>query len=168
MRSCEQAQNGGWQRGKRTRDIRWRTGAGKRGRGSWFSQESLHTGCFGYRYFVNSSSRFKTLRVDKQPQTTKVFYHLRLRCVGGLSPPHRWFPGNWAARVKKEFPVLHLHLSPLSSPVLYHHWYLGWHFNTHVKKLKAVRKDVVLQGAPSVLTRLKNKKKKKTAKLLLR
>lgn len=87
---------------------------------------------------------------------------------GRPESPHRWFLGNWAARVKKEFPVLHLHLSPLSSPVLYHHWYLGWHFNTHVKKLKAVRKDVVLQGAPSVLTRLKNKKKKKTAKLLLR
>lgn len=101
MRSCEQAQNGGWQRGKSTRDIRWRTGAGKRGRGSWLSQESLHTGCFGYRYFANSSSRIKTLRVDTQPQTTKVFYHLRLRCVGGLSPPTGGSPATGQQESKK-------------------------------------------------------------------
>lgn len=44
--------------------------------------------------------------------------------------------------------MLHLHLSLLLSPILYYHWYLGWHFNTHVKKLKAVCKDVVLQGSP--------------------
>lgn len=44
--------------------------------------------------------------------------------------------------------MLHLHLFPLLSPILYYHWYSGWHFNTHVKKLKEVCKDVVLQGSP--------------------
>lgn len=136
----------------------------KRGRGSQFSKESRHPGCFDYHYFVNSLSWFKTFSLNKQPQMTKVFYHLRLRRLGGPSPPPV-IPQQLGSKSQKRVPSVTFTPLLLSSPILYYHWYWGWHFNTHVKKLKAVCSDVVLLGSPSVLARPKNKKK--SAKLLL-
>lgn len=119
-------------------------------------QESLHTGHFGYYYFVNGWSRFKMFRLDKQPQMTQVFYHLRPGGVGGPSPPPV-IPQQLGSKSQKRVPSVTLTPLSLSSSVLYYRWYLGWHFNTHVKKLKAAWKDVVLQGSPSVLAGLKSR-----------
>lgn len=101
------------------------------------------------------------LRLDKHPQMTQVFYHLR--GVGGPSPPPE-IPQQLGSKSQKRVPSVTLTPLSLSSPVLYYRWYLGWHFNTHVKKLKAAWKDVILQGSPSVLARLKSRGK--SAKLL--
>lgn len=97
-------------------------------------------------------------RLDKQPQMTQVFYHLRPGGLGGPSP-QPVIPQQLGSKSQKRVPSVTLTPLSLSSPVLYYRWYLGWHFNTHVKKLKAAWKDVVLQGSPSVLAGLKSRGK---------
>jgi hypothetical protein len=85
--------------------------------------------------------------VNMQPQIAEIF-----PLTGHSQEPwvlHQWFPSNRLPRFKKKSHVLHLHLLLLLSRILYCHWYLGWHFNTHVKKLKAIYREVILQGLPS-------------------
>lgn len=67
---------------------------------------------------------------------TQVFYHLRPRCVGGPRPPPV-IPQQLGSKSQKRVPSVTLTPLSLSSPVLYYRWYLGWHFNTHVKKVKS-------------------------------
>lgn len=48
------------------------------------------------------------------------------------------FFSNWLARFKKKkIPCVTFTPTPLLSWVLYYQWYLGWRFNTHVKKVES-------------------------------
>lgn len=42
-----------------------------------------------------------------------------------------------ASKIQKKISCVTFTPTPLLSWILYYHWYLGWRFNTHVKKVES-------------------------------